>query len=710
MVNVGNFPAEVQLRIFEYAAAAYRHPRIIEITFKNGEIYSKDPPPPLLQVLQLSRYAILKIYKPWLPQFKGTSVYEPYAELVERYGKGMLSRLDNVCINLEHDILSIKEKQWSPWKFGVLESIFVRHLALDLGGWVDWSKAVDVLYQFKKLDELEIFNDDSTFMVEHKVGAIVDRLRRMELDERIEKEDEWFLEYKTPRYVCHQDEALSSYLPTHKEWTTYKYSRGYKRDQEDSENEVAIDGRTEQARALGQDTRNSCQREISKLRPRPVHRIQQRSLRPALRTSSQEQTSALGLPTARKSGRDTDGNVSNYLPSPPASSPSTFRDSFHGVSFFEPEGENAAESNESESDEEVPAFKNLYAGMNGIPKSRSDEEHLTFDKNVESFEDIVNNICEDEIMAEPSIVPKVQGGTELGVEENKPAFRNPFEGLDEEFLSWVGVTKRKNAFSTPRKPFWYFDGLDQQDDDLFDNVMKSTQNEDGSPFKSPLKVAELTSMLLLNEQRRLPENEVQLAASSEKGDIDENHADLVTNDVYDHEIRALSRSPRVSSRVLVEELEDHIATETRNLEIQAQSPSRSASPSKDTSPEYAIEKLLGSRETMDGVEYLVKWDGYPSQKDWTWEPESSLLDSAPSLVRAFKSAKRQQRRKTKAEAEIYTIERILGRRKFKGVPHYLVKWEGYENVEDRTWEPEDKLKVDVPWLVDAFEEKKRGKK
>ena len=638
-------------------------------------------------------------------------MYEPYAELVEKYGKEMLSRLDNVCIDLEHDILSIKEKQWLPWNFGVLESIFVRHLALDLDGWVAWSKAVDLLYQFKKLDVLHLFIDTNKDDMDFKVNTIVERLSRMGRIERIEKEDEWLFEYKFPRKTYHKAKALSSTLRTHKEWTTYKYSRGYKGCQEDSENEVVIDGRTEQARALGQETQNSCQGGISKLRSRPAHRIQKKSLRPASpNSSSQEQISAPRLPTARKSGRDTGGNISNYLPSPPASSPSTFRDSFDGVSFFEPEGENAAESIASESDEEVPAFKTLYAGVNGILKSGSDEEHLAFDKNVESFDDIVNKICEDEIVAEASIVAKVQGGTELGVEENRTAFRNSFEGLDEEFLSWVGVTKRKNAFSTPRKPFWYFDGLDQEDDDLFDNAMQSTQNEDGSPFKSPLKVAELTSMLLLNEQRRLPENEVQLAASNEKGDIDENHADIVTNDVYDHEVRALPPSPRVSSRVLVEGYEDHIATETRDLEIQAQSPARSASPSRNTSPEYAIEKLMGSRETMDGEEYLVKWDGYPSQKDWTWEPESSLLDSTPSLVRAFKSAKTQQSRKTKAEAEIYTIERILGRRKFKGVPHYLVKWEGYESVEDRTWEPEDKLRVDVPWLVDAFEEKKRGKK
>jgi hypothetical protein len=33
----------------------------------------------------------------------------------------------------------------------------------------------------------------------------------------------------------------------------------------------------------------------------------------------------------------------------------------------------------------------------------------------------------------------------------------------------------------------------------------------------------------------------------------------------------------------------------------------------------------------------------------------------------------------------YIVEKILGRRKFKGVPHYLVKWKGFDEVKDRTW-------------------------
>lgn len=57
----------------------------------------------------------------------------------------------------------------------------------------------------------------------------------------------------------------------------------------------------------------------------------------------------------------------------------------------------------------------------------------------------------------------------------------------------------------------------------------------------------------------------------------------------------------------------------------------------------------------------------------------------------------------------YIVERVLGKWKFKGVPHYLVKWKGYEEVKDRTWEPCERLMVDVPLLVEAFRNKKRKK-
>jgi hypothetical protein len=66
-----DLPTEIQLQIFETAAASQWTPRVVEIYFKGGQIYSKTLPPPLLHVSRASREVVLKLYKPWLPQIQG---------------------------------------------------------------------------------------------------------------------------------------------------------------------------------------------------------------------------------------------------------------------------------------------------------------------------------------------------------------------------------------------------------------------------------------------------------------------------------------------------------------------------------------------------------------------------------------------------------------------------------------------------------------
>jgi chromobox protein 1 len=39
----------------------------------------------------------------------------------------------------------------------------------------------------------------------------------------------------------------------------------------------------------------------------------------------------------------------------------------------------------------------------------------------------------------------------------------------------------------------------------------------------------------------------------------------------------------------------------------------------------------------------------------------------------------------------YVVEKILGHRFNKGVLEFDVKWQGYDNPEDRTWEPEENM-------------------
>merc|ERR1712013_249078 len=58
----------------------------------------------------------------------------------------------------------------------------------------------------------------------------------------------------------------------------------------------------------------------------------------------------------------------------------------------------------------------------------------------------------------------------------------------------------------------------------------------------------------------------------------------------------------------------------------------------------------------------------------------------------------------------YEVERIVDTRVVDGVTEYLVKWEGWENEEDQTWEPKENL-VGSEKLIKKYEmaESKTGK-
>lgn len=56
--------------------------------------------------------------------------------------------------------------------------------------------------------------------------------------------------------------------------------------------------------------------------------------------------------------------------------------------------------------------------------------------------------------------------------------------------------------------------------------------------------------------------------------------------------------------------------------------------------------------------------------------------------------------------EEYVVERIVDKRKVKGVEEYLLKWKGYTDA-DNTWEPKDNL--DCPDLIAQFEATRKDK-
>ncbi|KAL3089635.1 hypothetical protein niasHT_024872 [Heterodera trifolii] len=56
--------------------------------------------------------------------------------------------------------------------------------------------------------------------------------------------------------------------------------------------------------------------------------------------------------------------------------------------------------------------------------------------------------------------------------------------------------------------------------------------------------------------------------------------------------------------------------------------------------------------------------------------------------------------------DTYQVERVLKKRVIKGGKvEYYIKWKGYDNIEDNTWEPEENC--DCPDLIRDFEEKEK---
>lgn len=52
--------------------------------------------------------------------------------------------------------------------------------------------------------------------------------------------------------------------------------------------------------------------------------------------------------------------------------------------------------------------------------------------------------------------------------------------------------------------------------------------------------------------------------------------------------------------------------------------------------EYFVIETISDLRQMDGrIQALVKWLGYPDERDWTWEPIESLYEDVPEMVRTF---------------------------------------------------------------------------
>ncbi|ETI34970.1 hypothetical protein F441_18510 [Phytophthora nicotianae CJ01A1] len=129
------------------------------------------------------------------------------------------------------------------------------------------------------------------------------------------------------------------------------------------------------------------------------------------------------------------------------------------------------------------------------------------------------------------------------------------------------------------------------------------------------------------------------------------------------------------------------------------------------------EQVLGIRTYGKAKEFCIRWQGVEKPL-WISRRKAppqtrELIDLYAAEVRARdnqsamnpKSKKKTSRNGAAGaqEAQFYTVDHIVNHRLFNKKREYLVRWENYDASDD-TWEKADKLRVDVPEIVEAYEE------
>ncbi len=138
-----------------------------------------------------------------------------------------LSRLQNVCIKLEHDVVLINDKKWSPWDFGHIERAYLRNLAVNIGGEAGWLNPREFYTQLAHLKRLVIFDQRAeSETLSLKLGILKKAIAQAQKATRNNKSKK---RYTAPhaRYWRHISADVELNGPMD-EWITYRWPKGYK--------------------------------------------------------------------------------------------------------------------------------------------------------------------------------------------------------------------------------------------------------------------------------------------------------------------------------------------------------------------------------------------------------------------------------------------------------------------------------------------------
>ncbi len=74
--------------------------------------------------------------------------------------------------------------------------------------------------------------------------------------------------------------------------------------------------------------------------------------------------------------------------------------------------------------------------------------------------------------------------------------------------------------------------------------------------------------------------------------------------------------------------------------------------------EYVVETIHRERKVRGTTQYEVEWEGYPNSKDFTWEPETSLIDEDGQPYSALQDFKRREL-KTNDKLNLTTSKELI---------------------------------------------------
>ncbi|KAH7417626.1 hypothetical protein BKA64DRAFT_740105 [Cadophora sp. MPI-SDFR-AT-0126] len=660
-------PYEIRLEIFRVAANTEHTPRVIEVFYKDGQLYSKQQPPALLHVCQLSRHVVQKIYKPWLPQFAGTVAHKPWETQVKKKGVERLSKLQNVYIDMEFDILLLNSKIYRAGMLGEIEQQLLRNMAVEMDDWVMSMDIAKCARQCGGLKNLNLFE-----------GRTGHRYTSFNV-ERIQQRIEWLAKkklrkeppYKVPWIHSETIKISSPEYRTIERWYQYKYPKGYKTPRQSSRP-------VDRSRLLEQEDLDL---ELEELKE-----------------ASADLELLGGHPSSFASEQTTTTKRKEYTLDASQTSDANSRKSAKNSHSFRRERHDSNKTAASITTSTRRARPLLTPPSSSpIRAGHSRQQHNPQSVWIRPPKEFNNSYFDNDALSpSPSPEPK-QSPQSIDLPALPPATpKTPVRPQHDPFHEWTELdwepllqpSSPPEQFTTP----------------YIEQFIDIPPSPEQAVY---IDLRNIWSALEDEPQPRALKESADMARS--KRAIKPRNTEEV-NEAEEERLVQLQLQAELAN-------EDHV--ETSNANAQGPMTPESEVPTinvpESAVPESGVPETSGvpariraERQVQNEVQLLVQWKNYSEEKDWTWEEERELQQSAPKIVQAWRTKKNKE---TVVEDAVLEdeVEKILGKRKWKGEPHYLVKWMGYEDIESRTWEPCERLKVDVPDIVEAYESKSKKK-